>query len=422
MLTLFKKAGAIFASRILTRASQLVAFVVLARVLSPSGFGAYGVLTSAIFLAGQIGNLGLRQASAYKIGQKEITDGAAMGVMLAFWPFATIATAVALLLLNHEALNALGGGMSLQVALVLALAGVLFTVLIQGVFLGRGEIKAFSLADAGPRVLQSVLAVILWSVGALTVASALWSFAAGFLLVIPLVAWLAMKGAQPLRFALGEAPKMVAYGLLFAVSMFLITLQGRVGVFFLSSAEGHAVAGQFFAAQRATEIFLEIATAVGLVLFSEAARAKSFEDNMAAALKTATTLALMFLVVGAGVALAAPLVVKIILGGAYDAAAPMMRVLALGLAPAAFIKIMNGVVAGSGRPFLSASVVALGLIANLGLAALLIPRMGPVGMAWAMTLSQVVAALAYAFIAVRFYNARIGLSFSGRLLVVRKKN
>ena len=282
-----------------------------------------------------------------------------------------------------------------------AMAGVMFTVLIQGVFLGRGEIRNFTIADAGPRVLQSALAAILWLVGALTIATALWSFAVGFILLIPIVAWFALRGAAPLRLALKDAPGMISHGLLFAVSMFLITLQGRVGVFFLSGADGHEAAGQFFAAQRATEIVLELATAVGLVLFSEATRAGSLKDNMAAALKTALSLSGLFLILGVGVALAAPWVVKLVLGEAYAEAAPIVRILAMGLAPAAFVKIMNSVVAGSGKPIVSASVIGIGIAFNIGITVLLTRAIGISGPAWALTISQWGMGAAYAIVASR---------------------
>lgn len=405
MKALFLKAATILGSRMLTRASQVVAFVLLARVLSPIGFGAYGVLTSAVFLSGQIGNLGLRQSAAQRIGQQRMTDGDAMGVLLAFWPPAAVVCAGGVLWFNRSALSdlAAGGGVpGLQAALALAAAGVLFTVLVQGVFLGRGEIRSFSLADAGPRVLQSTFIAVLWLTGLLTVATAVWSFALGFLLLVPVVAWLALKGASPLRLQLDEAPGMIRHGLVFAASMFLIALQGRVGVFWLSAVDGPEAAGQFFAAQRATEIVLELATAVGLVLFSEATRAGSLKDNMAAALKTALTLSGMFLIIGAAVALAAPFVVPLVLGEAYTEAVPIVRILALGLAPAAFVKIMNGVVAGSGRPAMSAAVIGGSVGANI----VIIPLLSQIVSTEAAAAGAFVSALSiaagvYAVIALR---------------------
>ncbi|MFC0632477.1 lipopolysaccharide biosynthesis protein [Brevundimonas balnearis] len=410
MKTLALKAFTILGSRVLTHASQVVAFVLLARVLSPAGFGAYGVLTSAVFLSGQVGNLGLRQSAAHRIGQKRMSDGDAMGVMLAFWPPAAVVCAGAVLWFNGKALGDLtagAGAFGPQTALALAAAGVLFTVLVQGVFLGRGEIRNFSVAEAGPRMLQSAFIAVLWLAGLLTVATAMWSFALGFLLLIPFTAWLALRGASPLRLPLAEGLEMVRHGLIFAASMFLITLQGRVGVFWLSAVDGPEAAGHLFAAQRGVEIVLELATAVGLVLFSEATRSGSLKNNMAATLKTALLLSGMFLVIGATAALAAPLVVPLVLGEAYTEAVPVVRVLALGLAPAAFVKIMNSVVAGSGKPTLSAAVIGGALLMNTSLAYILVPSSGALGAAWASVCSFSMAAGVYLFATLRFRTTRV---------------
>jgi len=152
---------------------------------------------------------------------------------------------------------------------------------------------------------------------------------------------------------------------LFAVSLFLITFQGRVGVFFLSGADGTAAAGQFFAAQRACEIFLELATAVGLVLFSDTARKGATKEGFEKARKTATTMALLFLVLGAGAAAVAGPAVNILLGPAYADAVGPFRILALGLAAAAYVRLMNSVVAGAGKPWISGGVVVVGLSVNI---------------------------------------------------------
>lgn len=372
----------------------MVAFVLLARVLSPGGFGAYGVLTSAIFLTGQLGNLGLRQSAAYRIGRKQMTDGEAMGVMLAFWPLASVGCIGSLLVLNSEALNAIGG-FEAKIALAIAMTALLLITLFQGVFLGRGGIKQFALTDAGPRILQSALVGVLWLLGVLTLQTAIWSFAASFLILAPVVLWICLKGAAPLTFSVGNTLNMIRHGFLFAMSMFLIGLQGRVGVFFLSTTAGNDATGQFFAAQRACEIFLELATAVGLVLFSDAARSESVDENLKSAMGVAASMFLLFLVIGGTVAIAAPLFVSIVLGAAYAEAIPAIRILAIGLAPAAFIKIMNGVIAGSGKPFISAGVVGGGLLLNVIIALVLSSRSGPLAPAWSMVLSQFAMAVAY---------------------------
>lgn len=406
---IFGKMATIFGSRMLTRGSQVVAFALLARALSPAGLGIYGVLTSAVFLAGQIGNLGFRQAAAYRMGRGEMTAGEVMGAIALFWPIASCICVSILLVLNAQALGQLGrdGPLSFSLALGAATAAALFLTLIQSVYLGNGHIRAFAITDAGPRLLQSIFIVLLSLFGTLALITALWSFAAGFMLIVPLALWMALKEPTTLRVPVRLMPGMVRQGFLFAASMFLIAFQPRVGVFYLSATSGGAEAGEFFAAQRASEIFLEAATAVGLVLFSETVRSSSTEGSLRNGLRTASALFLMFLGAGALVAWAAPMVVTVLLGPAYNGATEVLQIIALGLAPAAFTRVMNSVVAGLGRPWLSGSVVLVGVLVNIAGCIVLSPRLGPSGVALALVAGQTVSACLYFIIAYFGFGARL---------------
>jgi len=382
-----------------------VAFFLLARVLSPEGFGAYGILTSAVFLAGQIGNLGLRQSAAYRIGQGKMTDGEAIGAMTVLWPISSVACGLAVTFLNRDLFAQMGASSS--IALLIATATILLLTLLQGVFLGRGQIAYYSTSDAGPRVAQSIFVALLWLTGTLTLASAVWSFTAGFLLLTPLLLWVALKNVRVPLGAVRQAPDMIRHGFLFALSVFLVTLQGRVGVFFLHGAHGATDAGQFFAAQRANEIFLELASAVGLVLFSDTARSSNSRQTLIEALRTATSMFVVFLVIGLVAAFLAPSLVKILLGPKYLPATDALRILAIGLAPAAAVRILNSVIAGLGKPYLSAAIVLGALVFNAGMCAWLAPSLGPKGAAISLVVAQFIAALTYWFICVTHYKIRL---------------
>ncbi len=389
------------ASRLLTRLAQAAAVVVLARVLSPEGFGIYGALTSTITLAVTLGNLGLRQAAAWRIGQNQMTPGQAAATLSVLWlPLSVLAMGGVALALGPR-LGAQGPGVLISV--VLAVAGGLYVTLIQGVNLGRQQVKVFGLTDAGPRVIQAVAVGGLALLGLLTLSSALWTFTLGFLLVAPVAVFFAIRGGGRFVPRLAETPRMVRYGLLFAVSMFIITLQSRLGVLILERMGDPGAAGQFFAAQRMNEILLEVATAFGLVLFSQTVRAPSFRDSLAMAFRPAIGLFVLFVALAAGTALFAPLVARMLLGAAYADIGPLIQVLALGLPAAAFVKIMNGVVAGGGKPILSASVVGAGLVVNLVLAVLLVPAMGAMGSAWALVAALYMAMAVYVGVGVAGY-------------------
>jgi O-antigen/teichoic acid export membrane protein len=386
------RAAIVFGSRVGMRAAQVVSFVVLARVLSPSDFGHYGVITSGVLLVGLVGHLGLRPAGAHAIGQRIHSDGTVGATVLLAWPLLTALSCVALwmsgLLIPSQLLTT-------QLAIVVATAAILLIALAQGVFLGRGQTGHFAFSDLAPRVAVSVLTVLAWWLSGLTLEVALALFAASFALCAGPVVAMMFRGARDRRPAPSALPMLIRRGLLFAVSVTLVMLQGRIGLFFLASTDAHAAAGQFFAAQRATEMFLEIATAFGLVMFSDATRSADPVRAVSTAVRTATALFVLFLAIGLAAMPAAPWLVHALLGAQYTEAVPLLRILLLGLGFAAATRIMNNVVAGLGHPWMSAGIAALALAANFLMCAWLVPRHGAAGAAIALVTGQTIAASAY---------------------------
>ena len=380
-------------ARFATRISQLLSFVLLARILSPEGFGAYGVLTSAVFLIGLIGNFGIRQSTAQLIGSGKLTDGEAGATALLVWPLVSALGGGALWLIYRDEITLLAAEQLW--ALIAAVSAILFLTFLQGVFLGRGDTGQFALAETAPRAIQTVLVVALAVIGSLTVGSAMFAFAASFVVRMPYVAYLAFRPSRRRSPRPRMLPAMIGRGFVFSLSLFLIMLQGRVGLFALHGQFGEAIAGQFFAAQRVSEIFLDLATAAGLVLFSDASRSSNPKAAVQAALGTASVFFVVFAVAGIAIGLLSPLVIRAALGPGYERAVPALQILGFGLAPVAAARIMNSVVSGVGRPGLSASIAAIGVPINLAICYVLASRYGAAGAAIGLVVGQSVACLGY---------------------------
>lgn len=97
----------------------------------------------------------------------------------------------------------------------------------------------------------------------------------------------------------------------------------------------------------------------------------------------------------AGLIIAAPLVVRVLLGQGYEPAVPVLRLLAL-LLPIIALSNVLGIQwmlpLGLDRNF-NVIIVSAGLL-NLVLAVLLAPHFGPMGMAWAVVISEAFVTLA----------------------------
>lgn len=377
------------------RVAQLIAFVFLARALTPAEFGWYGIIISAITLTATLGTLGLRQSFAYEIGQERLTPGQAVGTSLAIVPVMFVACGIVIALLYGDRILALEGGMG-PLIIGLALLGALFMMLLQGVFLGRGAITSFMLSESLPRLILLVSAVALGVMGLLNLTSSLWIQAATLLVPMPLLVYLAIKGTGRIGTAFRRLGPMIRYGLVVAFNTFVVMLSTRVSMFVIEHFVGAAASGQFFAAIRVTEIFLDIATAVGLVLFSRNTRNKDTRAAVTESVTITGSLFWMFALIAAVMALAAPILLTVAVGDSYAGAVPALQILAIGLAPSAAHKIIYPALAGSGKPAAGTPALLTSFGVTLTLALILVPWLGLIGGAVAFVIGQFALLIGYA--------------------------
>ncbi|MFW0149681.1 lipopolysaccharide biosynthesis protein [Mycobacterium sp. smrl_JER01] len=383
--------------RSIFRLAQFVAFLIFARILSPEEFGWFGIITTAMLLAATLGSLGLRQSIAYEIGQRRLSPSEALGTALLVWPVLTLLSASVVFFIygrdlpNHTTAQALG-------IIFVGVGGAILLMMLQGKFLGSGAISAFSLSESMPRVALMLSSIGLLLLGAVTLQNALWAHVLGYAVTLPVAFWLASRGIGRMALQVRKLVGMLRYGVIFAVNLLLITLCTRVSMFIIEHLSGAAAAGEFFAAVRVHEIFLEIATALGMVLFSNAARREEGTSVIGRSARIACWMFWAFMGLAGFIALAAPLVLTSLIGVKYAAAGPILQILALSLAPAAACKIIYPTLAGSGRPAFGTPIIIACLLANVGLTVVLVPDFGAIGGAVALVVGQYILFAGYILI------------------------
>lgn len=394
MTGVITQAVTVLSARGIIRLAQFVTFVLLARFLTPEEFGWFGIITTALILAATLGSLGFRQSFAYQIGQKKMTPGEANGTAIVLWPLFTAVSAAVVVALYSQRVPSLSAPETILL-IVVGVAGTMYLTLAQGTYLGRGRIRDFSITETMPRLALLLFVVILVGTGSITLSSALWAHVGGFCIALPVVAYLAWKGAGKLGTRFDLIGPMLGYGLVFAINLFLITLCTRVSIFIIEHHSGAELAGQFFAAARVNEIFLEAATAFGMVLFSNAARQTEPASILTRNARISCWLFWSFWALALTVIAIAPILVKVMLGPAYSSAGPALQILALGLAPAAAAKVIYPTLAGAGKPYFGTPVILASLTVNVSIALLLIPEYGLAGGAIALVCGQYLLFIGY---------------------------
>lgn len=389
-----KHAFTVFFGRGIIRLSQFIAFLILARLMTPAEFGWFGIITTAMTVAAMCGSLGLRQSIAYKIGQGKLGPNEALGTAFFMWPVLAVAASGLVFVLYGRNLPQVTTLQAAAIVLV-GVSSAILLLMLQGKFLGEGSINYFSITESIPRIALMIFTVALLILGSVNLQAALWAHVCGFVIGIPVAVILAFRNSERWSLRLDEAGSMLRYGIVFAFNLVLITLCSRISMFLIERYMDAAKAGEFYAAVRVYEIFLEVATAFGMVLFSNAARQAEGASIINRNARISCWMFWFFIAMAVFVAVGAPVMVTLMIGEQYALAGSMLQILAIGLAPAAACKVIYPSLAGAGKPGFGSPVIVACLAVTSLLAVVLVPRMGANGGAVAVVVGQYVLFAGY---------------------------
>jgi PST family polysaccharide transporter len=375
----------------------LITIPYVARVLQPATYGLIVLSQSVtlvliVFIDWGFGYWAVREVAVKRDDPEQLADVAqrVRGAQLLL-AAASAPIALTVLALDHElALH--------PIYLVLAwIAAVATGIAPNWYFLGIERMRLITLIQLGFRFVGAGLTFVLvkgpgqgWVVMALFAAAAVASWIASDVMMYRHVRFRVPRWRASVAAVRGAAPLFVG-----AVAVTLYTAFNTV---LLSFFESSTAVAHFGAAERVVRVAATAGTPIGLAVFPRivalqaARRHDRARQLLGIAVVAATVLAV---VLGGGLALFAPQVVRIIYGRAYvEGTVPLLRVLLL-LFPIGLISATAGTWIASLRMDrrLVTIVVGAGLL-NVTLGVLLTPRFGPTGMAWSVVTAEAAAAAA----------------------------
>ncbi len=411
--SMISRIASVFFSRVLSRAAQFVAFMLLARFLSPEEFGWYGLFTTSILLFTTLGSLGLRQSSAYWLGQKLELPGRLTANLLLLLPALSVITTLVLMVVVGR--NVPGGGMMFITGVTLAATlGAMSVMIMLGVLLGQGQMTRFAVAGSVMPVALLVLVVALRAADMLDFTNALVAVAisqvfAGILAI--LIVWPQTPPTAP---AVRQMIPMIRHGLAFTLNVFLVLLSTRISIYLIEHLLDATSAGQFFAGQRLSDMLGEVAMATGLVLFSDTARAKDPAEVMRKSVGVAAWIFWMFALASIAIIVFAEPITLLVFGAAYSASASILAISAVAIAPSVATKIIYPVLAARGKPIWATIPILISITINISLSLYLVPIYGIDGGAWALVVSQFILLIGYALVLKRCYDIPVSAVFLPR--------
>jgi O-antigen/teichoic acid export membrane protein len=386
----------VVATRILLKSINFISLYVLLRYLSPEKFGEYGLLISTLVLSTTLGNLGLRNASAREIGAKN-NSGNVITFLAVAYPFVMLSSVCVMLgtlFLNNFPLSVMK-----DLFWIILLVGChLIIILRQGVCLGEGDIRLFNLLDVMPRLgLLVVIVFVTELLDGIHKEVTIYGLVLGY----GFTAYYALFRTR-IEFRLPHREQFLLFktGLVFCLALTLILLNSRVPLYLGNLLQGTFESGQIFAALRFNDVFLEVASAAGLVLFSHASRLQA-ERNVKTIYNSIIGVLLVTIAIAFVLYFYAADVVILIAGEKYMGTADYLPIVAIGLPFAAFNKMAYGLISGRGNPSYGVIVYSLVIPVNVILAVALFQE-GVNGYSlYALVVSQLLAAILFFIVIVK---------------------
>jgi O-antigen/teichoic acid export membrane protein len=399
-------------TRLVMRAANFAVFLLLARSLEVGEFGFYGYVMSTALVLAIAFDLGLRQSGAWLIGREPETDAAVTTHLMTLWLLlGASGVLVCWLMLVSGGYVASYGALALVGAL--NVAPMLCLRMGQGVFLGRGELGKLNRSELISRAVVLVGTGGLWALGLLDVRGAVWTLLAAHVAASLYLLLQIRGGIRPgtlLQPAL--VVRMLRYGGELWVAMLLLVLLGRIGFWVVSWQLGEEALGLYFGAQRLGEILVEVATAVGIVIFSHGVRAKDIRASALDAIRIARLVTALMALVALGAMLVARPLLGLALGPAYAAEPDAFRLVMLGALASSYTTMLYPCLSAQGLARFGILAFGLGsVVAGLAFAGLT-PRFGLAGAGLAYALAQVSAVA----VIVHAYRRRFGFSVPAILL------
>ncbi|HZP56111.1 MAG TPA: polysaccharide biosynthesis C-terminal domain-containing protein [Dehalococcoidia bacterium] len=362
---------------------------VIARALGADGRGAYALFVLSAAFAQLVLGMGIGNAGIYYLNRREIALRDVLGAVHAVVAFAAVVSAITVSAIVPWAGEIFGDGISPWL-FVAAVPLLLYLALLRLVLQALQRFVALGVTVVGQQVLVLALVTGIWVAGdvtregvivALIAASAA---AAAFALVrVGLAEVDVMRALRP-----AALQRLVTFGVQGEVGNALQALNYRLDQFLVRAFVSLAGVGIYATSASLTESLFVMANAVALVLMP---RLSADEDEAAWMTPIACRNTLALAAAGSvALAIAAPVVVPLVFGHAFDDSVQALWLLLPGTVALTGSKVLASYIFSRGRPLVNTAITAVSVVVTLVADVVLIPAFGVNGAAVASSLAYLV--------------------------------
>ena len=391
----------------------VLASIVTARMLGPSGRGVIAILLVIQGLAMQFGSCGFNASITYFIARdKSLTRPVMANALVTAFVVGGVISAVFYFIGQLFPGALLGDVDPLFLTIFLAaIPSSLIILFFQNVFIAHGRMIAFNALDLATRTIQlagfvvvlvflsqGTREAVMTMTGALIASSLLYLLMAGRL------------GPLSLRVDGNLLGAMLRYGGRTYLASFLMFALIRSNLFLINLFLGEESSGVYSIALQFTDLLYLLPMTLGMILFP-----KVSEQQRDIGVLTAKVFRFSLGVTGFGVVALLPLwspLIALLYGAEFEGAVLPLMALSPGIVALSLVMILNNDLAGRGLPTVVIVAPLVGLVINIILHLVLVPSSGLVGSALSSSASYGIVLL----VLYRYFSRTVGVPHALLLL------
>ncbi|MFC5652887.1 flippase [Paenibacillus solisilvae] len=406
-------------STILTRGITLfggfIVSILLARFLGAEGRGIVTVIFMVPTLILTIADLGIRQATAYYVGQKLYDLNDIVKTSYFIWAITSITSV--LFIAGYFGFFYYGKySITLLLIALLSVPFSLFSKYSNGILQGKDKISKINNLELLNIIFNMLAVIVLVGLLKLDVLGATIVYL--FLgIMIAIQSYAMVQKLSPIRlgYVKGLPWKLVKKGIAYATALFILQLNYRLNILMLEHYSDVKSIGIFTVGTTLAELIWQLPAAAGMVLFAKSANSKTESEAINRAAKLLRVLLPVAFAACLFIAVFSPFIVKVLYGEEFVDAAQVIRLLMPGIFVMFFFKVLNADLAGRGKPLFALAIYILPLLLNVALNYYLIPLYNINGTAIASSVSYMIGAILFLFV----YAKNTGLKLVDLLIIKR---
>lgn len=362
---LFRTIVGVIFTKVLLKGVNFFSIFILLQFLTPHEMGRYGLFISTIVLSATFGNFGLRNAIALNLGKGENLDLVKSSIVRLF-PIISIISIVTLLLVYL--VNGVNSDNKLFYMLsIISVMAYLFLTINQGICLGKGKIRIFNIIDLLPKVFLLIFIVGTAYVShSLNENTAIWGAMIGYVIsVMYVIRFTCNNIDHSVKVSNNYLFLTLRQGFPFCLALTLIMLNSHLPIYLSNLFYGEDTTGEVFTVIKINNIFLELSTAVSLVLFSHSVRSNE-EKDFSKIYVTMTIVVLVATLISLFVYIYSDLLISFVANvSEYPNSGKYLSLIVVALPFVSFNKMSYGYLSGKGKPYFGVITYVVAIIVNL---------------------------------------------------------